>query len=397
MAVLYLHIGTSKTGTTAIQQFMARNPEFLASQGCAYPIFEEKYNQTEKVRNAHFLATRNYSNEITEKNLDIIAELARKYDKIVISDESIYVAVMIGSLWKLLKKQLDERGIELKVVVYFRRQDEYLYSYYAQKIKGFKFIRCTYRDYLARKLDFLSQNDYFKAVSFIEEQLGEGSVIPRVFEKDAFEDGKGTVVSDFLCAIGLDPHAPGAPPMGDMFNNSVGDSVQELKRYMNQVRIFKKRTSNLIRFQERLTKQLEEEGRLGKRTGNVPAIRRMILKKYGPSNEKLAKKYFGRDRLFMDDEVEKGDMPARFTVEEMRYDADNFCRIYAEAPDKEYTVEEVKGICDEAIARFERDQTLTGYLMGRAKYLAHRFGADPARRHLENDERRLREAREGLV
>ena len=54
MKTLYLHIGTSKTGTSAIQIFCKDNQETLKKQGYYYPIFDFKYFNVKKVRNAHF-------------------------------------------------------------------------------------------------------------------------------------------------------------------------------------------------------------------------------------------------------------------------------------------------------------------------------------------------------
>lgn len=55
MKTLYLHIGTPKTGTSAIQIFCKDNQEALKKQGYYYPIFDFKYFNVKTVRNAHFL------------------------------------------------------------------------------------------------------------------------------------------------------------------------------------------------------------------------------------------------------------------------------------------------------------------------------------------------------
>ena len=43
MPTLYLHIGTPKTGTTALQNFLPANEEVLEQHGICYPDFGFRY------------------------------------------------------------------------------------------------------------------------------------------------------------------------------------------------------------------------------------------------------------------------------------------------------------------------------------------------------------------
>ena len=55
MAIVYLCVGTMKTGTTALQTFMRKNPEALKKQGYCYPFMEVGPVSGPKNRNGHFL------------------------------------------------------------------------------------------------------------------------------------------------------------------------------------------------------------------------------------------------------------------------------------------------------------------------------------------------------
>lgn len=55
MATVYLHIGTSKTGTTALQKFMRRNEEEMKKQGYCYPRLHLGIQSLYWDRNAQFL------------------------------------------------------------------------------------------------------------------------------------------------------------------------------------------------------------------------------------------------------------------------------------------------------------------------------------------------------
>ena len=60
MPTLYLHIGTPKTGTTALQNFLPANEEVLEQHGICYPDFGFRYAGLGVHRNGHFLVTGNY-------------------------------------------------------------------------------------------------------------------------------------------------------------------------------------------------------------------------------------------------------------------------------------------------------------------------------------------------
>lgn len=52
---LYVHVGTTKTGTTAIQSFLIDNQELLNQKGYCYPLFPYRYQDVSERRNAHFM------------------------------------------------------------------------------------------------------------------------------------------------------------------------------------------------------------------------------------------------------------------------------------------------------------------------------------------------------
>ena len=53
MPTLYLHIGTPKTGTTALQNFLPANEEVLEQHGICYPDFGFRYTGLGVHRNGH--------------------------------------------------------------------------------------------------------------------------------------------------------------------------------------------------------------------------------------------------------------------------------------------------------------------------------------------------------
>ena len=142
MATLYLHGGMQKTGTTAIQHFLALNRTILKEQNTVFPDFSdiEHYDWVPDIRNAYWLSKRNYKKPATESFEQAVArlgELAAQYDKIILTDEMLF-GNKFGRpvFWTALKEALAPYDITVKVVIYLRRQDDYTYSIWAQNVKA---------------------------------------------------------------------------------------------------------------------------------------------------------------------------------------------------------------------------------------------------------------------
>lgn len=63
MATVYLHIGTMKTGTSALQRFLSDNREYLKQQGVLYPDLNQGMPERFRFRNGHFLVYEAGSNK----------------------------------------------------------------------------------------------------------------------------------------------------------------------------------------------------------------------------------------------------------------------------------------------------------------------------------------------
>ena len=148
MPTLYLHIGTPKTGTTALQNFLPANEEVLEQHGICYPDFGFRYTGLGVHRNGHFLVTGNYKDEfgnrVPEKEeadyqegLRKLEETGKKFSKIILSDEGIWKQSITDreNFWERLNKDLKRIGFDIKIVVYFRRQNLFVQSHWAHKIK----------------------------------------------------------------------------------------------------------------------------------------------------------------------------------------------------------------------------------------------------------------------
>ena len=134
MATVYLHIGMGKTGTSFLQEFLYANNKIIKKQGYVFPDFGARYEMVRRERNAHFIIAKDdgsfektYANAVNK-----IKSLSEKFDNIILSDETCWKRENHIKRFFEDMKLLD---INVKIVAYLRRQDLYVQSMWAQKIK----------------------------------------------------------------------------------------------------------------------------------------------------------------------------------------------------------------------------------------------------------------------
>ena len=100
MKTVYFHIGTMKTATTALQEFLPYNADILAKHGFCYPLMSFGLPGKYVNRNAHFSHYRSLekSKEAKRKEeeyywrtgFDLIKQMTRDFDNIILSDEILW-------------------------------------------------------------------------------------------------------------------------------------------------------------------------------------------------------------------------------------------------------------------------------------------------------------------
>ena len=318
MGTLYLHIGTPKTGTSAIQKFLMKNGETLKEQGFCYPDFGYRYPQIRKQRNAHFMVYRQKCKSQSEEEkreirqaeekqfyegLDKIKELMDTYPNVIMSDENIWNGyVKRKSFWKLLTEALKERGIDLKVIVYLRRQDLLVESYWLQRVKGTSW-EMDFQEYITSGKYKEFKLNYYKRLQSIANFAGKENVIVRVYEKQQWEGH--TLIQDFFHCVGL--------KMNDKFvdedmmvNTRLSGSCLEVKRILNQSEYFREERGWLIKD----LKTVQNEIGHSKCKYFTYEEQIAFLKQYEESNAAVAREFMNRQDgiLFREGVSQTGDM-----------------------------------------------------------------------------------------
>jgi hypothetical protein len=200
MRACYIHLGTHKTGTTSIQMILGRHAEVLARFGFLYPLT----GRPDDAPAQHNIAFSLRDDPRFRRSDGTIEELLEEIkgsnlDVILSSEEFSHALHYEPEKFRKLVDQIASLCPRIVIVIYLRRQVEYIRSNYFERLKsGFAL---TFEEYAMKRLESeLSEFplDYSKLISAID-NLATTEVIVRSY--DAVRNGR--VVADFLEVVGL--------------------------------------------------------------------------------------------------------------------------------------------------------------------------------------------------
>lgn len=304
MATVYLHIGLPKTGSTTIQYFTCDNKDVFEKLGICYPLFPYKYEMVSFRRNGHFLfapymnedGSRDRSRPAAEyeEALNTLEELGKKYDKIILTDEGIWWGSHPRqNFWEQLKEDMNRRGLEVRIIVYLRRQDAWLESYWAQNIKDGRTC-LTMREYPAHIRKKGYPLDYYAYISKLADLFGKDSLYVRILEKGQFRGAQHTLQSDFLDIFGLSLSDDFIVKQ-DVYNTKFEGNLLELKRLMNLIPELRSRKHILFQGITEMDAQNPSKRDYSGYSFFAPEARRDFYALFEESNRRLAVEFFGRE------------------------------------------------------------------------------------------------------
>ncbi|MGP8307240.1 hypothetical protein [Vibrio sp. YIC-376] len=208
MRKLILHIGTHKTGSTSIQNYLFHNQKELKQSG--WRLFDEnRLEPSASIGSCNSWIKFNGSKESFDAKIDdlFFKKIANTTGNVIASSEEMFWIFDEKEISRL-KNKLNSIFDEVTIVVYFRRQDKFLLSHYQQ---GFRTYKSTAARFYGRtlsplpKLDdymdkYLNYNDAFERWSKI---FGKDNIKAKWFEKETLDGGD--VVSDFLSNLSIKP------------------------------------------------------------------------------------------------------------------------------------------------------------------------------------------------
>ena len=298
MKTLYLHIGTAKTGTTSLQKFFAINRELLKKKGYDFPEMPFSFEDVgQKNRNGHFLTLfgEDDPEDKWQQGFATIKEAFLKSEKVIISDEQIWIVQVKDGFWESVCAEAKRMGAALKVIVYLRRQDEIAESHWNQKVKGRPKLSSTFMEFIHEGgYDFFPLN-YGKTIDHVASHVGKENLRVRVFERQQFAGG--SLFTDFLEFLGLGLTEEYKMP-GHVSNLRLPDNVVEIKRLINSIESYQKEA--IPNFYWDAIRQAYGLGTMKeipvhKSSMFSPEERREYLEQFSEGNAHVAKEYLGRE------------------------------------------------------------------------------------------------------
>lgn len=307
MKTLYIHIGTSKTGTTTIQTYCGINREQLKSKGVLFPIMPYHYDRITENRNGHFLYATIYENgvrnkekekQVLKQELDYIVDCFKDYDNVLLSEESIWwaTATRRKGLWKYLQEHSQQNNYQVKIIVYLRRQDQFMMSRYNQILKtdtggGTQRFYEYFKDMNGK---YKCVMNYRQRLDYMAKFFPKENIVVKRFDRSYFYNGD--LNADFLHILGVEIDDTFAELPKD---ENLGISVQsgELKRVLNRLG-----TMTFAENQKLLQMLNECEELLPKREVSIMTTEHIekFMKKFIDDNESIAVDYIGDGKPMFD-------------------------------------------------------------------------------------------------
>ena len=209
---IVLHIGTEKTGTTTIQTFFARNRDTFHA---AYVLYPHSPGSPNHLKLSAFADPNHTRGDIlpglgvtdidsletfrSEFRRNFYSEIhASPAKTLVLSNEHCHSRFRTLEEISRLRELLLKISNDIRVIVYFRRQDRVAVSFYSSQLK-FGGIRRHIFPPVGNELPYYY--DFYSVFRNWVDVFGKENIVARRFDDKYFVDG--SLVRDFVDAAGL--------------------------------------------------------------------------------------------------------------------------------------------------------------------------------------------------
>lgn len=241
-----IHIGTQKTGTTTIQNWMRLNTEALARQGFRYqPVSKRTYAQMElglaavsRAGELFDVPGKAYAMGV-ERTLESQAAHVAKFEAMlregvktwpepvyIASSEQIHAWCHSEKRMRALHDFLTGIFDEVQYIVYYRPQDDFMLSTYSESVKRGEMLS------LQQHIDNqLPKMNFFRRARMWAGVVGHENLTVRLFDRGAFVNGD--LVDDFCAVTGIDRAPLQDPPrMNESLNAAQIDFYLKIGRFL---------------------------------------------------------------------------------------------------------------------------------------------------------------------
>ncbi len=298
---IYLHIGTEKTGTTTIQNFLWQNRNKILKQGYIYPKFLgiycfdlSMYSSNPKhsvdIRRMKQMNMNEY-NKFQKEFPQIFVRKCKKMIKsysIILSSELLSSRIRNSEEINKLYELLHLISGDIKIIIYLRRQDLFFTSLYSTAVKS----GCSekFSDWI-RSINY-SNFDYYQLLNFWSSVFKKENIIVRVFNKNNFKDNN--LIDDFISIFPIEYNN-----LRDIENKNISLNVNTLRvlRIINKIHYLIKHEAKTWHGSSSIEKinNINKKYFKNKKLKMNKELFNYITNKYRESNRLVAKEYFNLD------------------------------------------------------------------------------------------------------
>jgi hypothetical protein len=306
--VYWIHIGLPKTASTTIQYFLTSHRDALLQRGVLYPRSIARGDRDAQLHRALGVALEPESvpwlaaMRQSFAETDIVASLLEEVDRakpetVILSSEALAFMRRPDALRRALP------GCEVRIVVYLRRQDSFLASFYNQLIKS-RLYAATFEEFLrqnaAGAIDLrqfqmtLTLCHYDHLLELWSAAFGRDNILPGVFEDCELPAG---LLRDFAAKTRI--NIAGLAMPGADTNPALQLSILPLKRRVNSLLASEEeRIYAELMFTASSSRSIAMTSRPNDVAKNM-ARRLAVLAAYRDGNNRVVRDYFvGRPALF---------------------------------------------------------------------------------------------------
>lgn len=223
MNVCYLHIGAPKTGTSAIQDFLLTNQDYLYANGFVYP----NPGLHKDDRQANDGNSKSILKAILHDDRDLASELNNtlrsllKSENVILSAEDLFNRAYENG-FDIIRCIL--KDVEVKVILYVRLQSEIFESAIKQRIRNH-----NKTDYEIPQ-EFYKKFDWFNCAALWAAEFGRGNVAVREYKSKKSDI---SIEADFLNVLGIQNNLDKYNKERESINESLTGMQLEFMRLVN--------------------------------------------------------------------------------------------------------------------------------------------------------------------
>lgn len=309
----YLHIGSEKTGTTSLQEFLKTNRKKLLEQGffvpeamgpsehvdlvCLFANSAKKFSRRNRLGLTSLESVEEHKTALSSKIKKEMRNNANSTHSLVISTERLFTIINEQEEIISLKNFIFQFCEKVEVIAYIRPQHEFALSIYSTALKGGRSQSSCFP-----KTDKKQQQPrayyYDQVLDFWRGNFPESTITIRKFQKSELTNGD--TIQDFAKILNIDSSIL-TPPR--VHNKSLSANAQIfLKRFNQYIPKYNSSEASLIRGNINIILEKNFPG-----TGTLPSRAEALAfySQFSQSNENTRANWFPSDHTLFEVSFDK--------------------------------------------------------------------------------------------